>query len=62
MPACRPEDEAFQRAVAFITRAKSFGKQPASWAGNDGGFVYTPLERVNPKWKAKQARCGPTAQ
>ena len=36
-----PEDEAFQRALAFITRA-SFGKQPASWAGDDGGFVYTP--------------------
>jgi hypothetical protein len=38
-----PEDEAFQRAVAFITRAQNRSESnPASWSGDDGGFVYTP--------------------
>ena len=38
-----PEDEAFQRALAFITRAQNRSESnPASWAGDDGGFVYTP--------------------
>ena len=38
-----PEDEAFQRALAVITRAQNRSESnPASWAGDDGGFVYTP--------------------
>lgn len=38
-----PEDEAFQRAVAFISRAQNrSASNPAEWAGEDGGFVYTP--------------------
>ena len=38
-----PEDEACQRALAFITRAQNRSESnPASWAGDDGGFVYTP--------------------
>lgn len=38
-----PEDEAFQRALAFVTRAQNRSdSNPASWAGDDGGFVYTP--------------------
>jgi len=39
----KPTDKAFQNAVAFVTRMQNSSEtndQP--WAGNDGGFVYTP--------------------
>ena len=40
-----PDDPAFQRAVAFITRLQNHSEtndQP--WAGDDGGFVYSPSD------------------
>ena len=38
-----PEDIAFQRAVVFLTRCQNLNStNSASWAGDDGGFVYTP--------------------
>jgi squalene-hopene/tetraprenyl-beta-curcumene cyclase len=38
-----PDDPAFQRAVAFISRAQNYKATNASeWAGDDGGFIYTP--------------------
>lgn len=39
----KPEDPAFKAAVVFLTRQQNLSEtndQP--WAGNDGGFVYTP--------------------
>ncbi|HWB18754.1 MAG TPA: prenyltransferase/squalene oxidase repeat-containing protein, partial [Phycisphaerales bacterium] len=37
-----PEEPAFQRALAFATRCQNFKKtNDATWAGDDGGFVYT---------------------
>lgn len=41
----KPDDEAFQNAVKFITRTQNFSEtndQP--WAGNDGGFIYGPAD------------------
>jgi squalene-hopene/tetraprenyl-beta-curcumene cyclase len=38
-----PDDPAFQAALVFVSRTQNFSEtndQP--WAGNDGGFVYTP--------------------
>jgi squalene-hopene/tetraprenyl-beta-curcumene cyclase len=38
-----PDEPAFQRAVAFVSRAQNLKSvNPAPWAGDDGGFVYTP--------------------
>jgi squalene-hopene/tetraprenyl-beta-curcumene cyclase len=38
-----PDEPAFQRAVAFVSRAQNLkATNPAGWSGNDGGFVYTP--------------------
>ncbi|MBX3374030.1 MAG: terpene cyclase/mutase family protein [Phycisphaeraceae bacterium] len=38
-----PDEPAFQRAVAFVSRAQNLrATNPAAWAGDDGGFVYTP--------------------
>ena len=38
-----PDEPAFQRAVAFLSRAQNLDKvNPAKWAGDDGGFIYTP--------------------
>jgi squalene-hopene/tetraprenyl-beta-curcumene cyclase len=39
----KPEDPAFQNALKFASRLQNFSEtndQP--WAGNDGGFVYSP--------------------
>jgi squalene-hopene/tetraprenyl-beta-curcumene cyclase len=37
----RPDDPAFQRAIAFVTRLQNHSEtNPLSWAGDDGGFVY----------------------
>src|SRR5205085_9184644 len=37
------DDPAFQNAVKFINRLQNFSKtNDQTWAGNDGGFVYTP--------------------
>jgi squalene-hopene/tetraprenyl-beta-curcumene cyclase len=39
----KENDEAFQNAIAFISRCQNRSEsndQP--WAGNDGGFIYTP--------------------
>jgi len=41
----KPGDPAFQAALKFATRCQNFSEtndQP--WAGNDGGFVYTPAK------------------
>jgi squalene-hopene/tetraprenyl-beta-curcumene cyclase len=38
-----PAEPAFQRALAFTTRTQNLrATNAAEWAGNDGGFVYTP--------------------
>ena len=38
-----PDEPAFQRALVFLARTQNLAaKNPAEWAGNDGGFVYTP--------------------
>ena len=38
-----PDDIAFQRAVVFLTRSQNLNStNSAPWAGNDGGFIYTP--------------------
>jgi squalene-hopene/tetraprenyl-beta-curcumene cyclase len=38
-----PDEPAFQRALAFISRSQNLkAANPAPWAGDDGGFVYTP--------------------
>ena len=37
------DDPAFQRAVTFITRLQNNSEtNPNAWAGDDGGFVYSP--------------------
>ena len=38
-----PDEPAFQRAVAFLSRAQNLkATNPSAWAGDDGGFIYTP--------------------
>ncbi len=38
-----PDEPAFQRALAFVSRTQNLKEtNHASWAGTDGGFVYTP--------------------
>ena len=38
-----PDEPACQRALAFVSRAQNLkATNKAEWAGNDGGFVYTP--------------------
>jgi squalene-hopene/tetraprenyl-beta-curcumene cyclase len=38
-----PDEPAFQRALEFISRAQNLkATNKAAWAGEDGGFVYTP--------------------
>jgi squalene-hopene/tetraprenyl-beta-curcumene cyclase len=44
----KPDDPAFQAALKFATRCQNFSEtndQP--WAGDDGGFVYTPADGGN---------------
>ena len=37
-----PDEPAFQKALAFLSRTQNLeATNGASWAGNDGGFVYT---------------------
>jgi squalene-hopene/tetraprenyl-beta-curcumene cyclase len=38
-----PDEPAFQRALAFASRTQNLkATNSAPWAGNDGGFIYTP--------------------
>jgi len=38
-----PDDPVFQKALAFLQRAQNLkAVNPNEWAGDDGGFVYTP--------------------
>jgi len=38
-----PNEPAFQKALTFLQRTQNLEQtNPAEWAGNDGGFVYTP--------------------
>ncbi|UCD73801.1 MAG: terpene cyclase/mutase family protein [Phycisphaerales bacterium] len=38
-----PDEPAFQRALAFVSRAQNLrATNKAAWSGNDGGFIYTP--------------------
>ncbi|MCA9245444.1 MAG: hypothetical protein KDA32_15935, partial [Phycisphaerales bacterium] len=38
-----PDEPAFQRALAFVSRAQNLkATNGAEWAGDDGGFIYTP--------------------
>jgi S-formylglutathione hydrolase FrmB len=38
-----PSEPAFQRALAFVSRTQNLSRtNAAEWAGDDGGFVYTP--------------------
>ena len=58
-----PEDETFQRAVAFITRAQNRSESnPASWAGDDGGFVYTLAGKGESKVESEAGSLRRTAQ
>lgn len=44
----KPDDPAFQAALKFATRCQNFSEtndQP--WAGDDGGFIYTPANGGN---------------
>jgi len=44
----KPDDEAFKNALAFINRCQNRSEsndQP--WAGDDGGFIYTPASGGN---------------
>lgn len=44
----KPDDPAFRAAVKFATRCQNFSEtndQP--WAGDDGGFIYTPANGGN---------------
>ena len=59
--ACRPRMKPFKERWRS-SPAKSFGKQSRIMGRDDGGFVYTPAGEGESKWKAKAARCGPTAQ
>src|SRR5690606_24431948 len=37
------EDPAFKNAVTFLSRLQNHSEtNPADWAGEDGGFIYTP--------------------
>ncbi len=38
-----PDEPAFQRALAFVSRAQNLrATNQSTWASNDGGFIYTP--------------------
>jgi squalene-hopene/tetraprenyl-beta-curcumene cyclase len=38
-----PDEPAFQKAVAFLSRAQNLkAANPSPWSGDDGGFIYTP--------------------
>jgi squalene-hopene/tetraprenyl-beta-curcumene cyclase len=38
-----PDEPALQKALAFMSRAQNLrATNPSEWAGNDGGFIYTP--------------------
>jgi squalene-hopene/tetraprenyl-beta-curcumene cyclase len=38
-----PDEPAFQKALAFASRTQNLkSTNSAAWAGNDGGFIYTP--------------------
>ena len=40
-----PSDPAFKRAIAFVTKLQNRSESnPAKWAGNDGGFIYSPAQ------------------
>ncbi len=44
----RPNDPAFAAALKFVSRCQNFSEtnnQP--WAGDDGGFIYTPANGGN---------------
>jgi squalene-hopene/tetraprenyl-beta-curcumene cyclase len=39
----KPDDPAYQAAIKFVTRMQNSSEtSDQSWAGNDGGFVYSP--------------------
>ena len=41
----KPNDPAYQRAVKFVTRMQNHSEtNDQAWAGNDGGFIYTPAD------------------
>jgi len=41
----KPTDPAFQNAIKFVSRLQNNSEtNPAAWAGNDGGFVYSPAD------------------
>jgi squalene-hopene/tetraprenyl-beta-curcumene cyclase len=41
----KPDDPAYQRAIKFVTRMQNNSEtNDQSWAGNDGGFIYTPAD------------------
>jgi squalene-hopene/tetraprenyl-beta-curcumene cyclase len=40
----KPDDPAYAAAVAFVSRCQNFSEtNNAPWAGDDGGFIYTPV-------------------
>ena len=43
-----PDDPAFKEAVKFVTRTQNLSEtNDQKWAGDDGGFVYTPADGGN---------------
>lgn len=41
----KSDDPAFQAALEFVTRTQNFSEtNNQAWAGNDGGFIYTPAD------------------
>jgi squalene-hopene/tetraprenyl-beta-curcumene cyclase len=39
----KEDDPAYQRALKFVSRLQNHSESnPAPWAGNDGGFIYSP--------------------
>ncbi len=48
-----PTDPAFKHAVAFVTKLQNRSESnPSKWAGNDGGFIYSPGQDKNGETKA----------
>jgi squalene-hopene/tetraprenyl-beta-curcumene cyclase len=44
----KPDDPAFAAAVMFVSRCQNFSEtNNQTWAGDDGGFIYTPADGGN---------------
>jgi squalene-hopene/tetraprenyl-beta-curcumene cyclase len=44
----KPDDPAFKEAIKFVSRSQNRSEtNDQKWAGNDGGFIYTPADGGN---------------